>query len=445
MTGRRPRLSASRGDQLAPVVGLLGQQQQILVERVAQANAPGNPEGLLAYHVLHDTARFPLPWNVNPATTTWLTANAGRLERAPAIAALGYGLWHFPSTAPPSATESLVAGLTKLRQRDPFPDDRVSFIFDPALLCGVALGALALRDKGAEARAWLAAVLEDRRCQPSTAYHMLLYSYVRCLLGGKASTIDNAREYRGIEELALLDWTRRQGAVRLVDPHVDLSALQARILQEAVTADLSVLTAARAALVWAAVDASLERSIHDAVLSRGHVSAVLRRFEAAMRRWRWDDLKSIKHPIQWEISSEREVQDILWLILRSIFADLVDEEALPKVGHSTYRADFGIPSLRLLIEVKYAGKASDFKRLEKEIMEDAIAYLLETEGRYDHILVFIYDDSASVQEHDQTAIALRKIPQIEDVVIVSRPSQLPPASSEAQLGNAARGSVIAHD
>jgi hypothetical protein len=31
----------------------------------------------------------------------------------------------------------------------------------------------------------------------------------------------------------------------------------------------------------------------------------------------------------------------------------VDEETLPKLGHSTYRADFGIPSLGILIEVKY--------------------------------------------------------------------------------------------
>jgi hypothetical protein len=58
---------------------------------------------------------------------------------------------------------------------------------------------------------------------------------------------------------------------------------------------------------------------------------------------------------------EREVQDILWLILRPVFDDLVDEETLHTVGHSTYRADFGIPSLGLLIEVKYARMASDFK------------------------------------------------------------------------------------
>jgi len=41
-------------------------------------------------------------------------------------------------------------------------------------------------------------------------------------------------------------------------------------------------------------------------------------------------------------------------MLRPVFDDLVDEETLRKLGHSTYRADFAIPSLGLLIEVKYA-------------------------------------------------------------------------------------------
>ena len=40
------------------------------------------------------------------------------------------------------------------------------------------------------------------------------------------------------------------------------------------------------------------------------------------------------------------------------------------------------------------------------------------------LVVFIYDDSASVQEHDITRRALLEIPGMVDVVIVSRPSQL---------------------
>ncbi len=129
--------------------------------------------------------------------------------------------------------------------------------------------------------------------------------------------------------------------------------------------------------------------------------------------------------IRWPTVSKREVQDVVWFILRSLLDSVVDEETLPKFGHSTYRADFGIPSLRLLVEAKYARKAGDFKEYEKEIMEDAVSYLVQMNGRYDRILVFICDNSASVQEHGVTADALTALPQIENAIIVSRTSQLP--------------------
>ncbi len=424
------RSAESRGP--SAVVALLGAQQRALVDRVAGANAPGNLEGLFAYHVLHNEPDFPLAWAVNPTTPAWLTANAERLGHMPALAALGFGLRHFRATAPPSVATRLAEGLAKLRLRDPFPEDRISFAFDPLLFLGIALAAVALGKEGDETRAWLVSVLDDPRCGAATPYHALLYGYIRWTLTGDAVTIDDVRQYRDVAELALLEWGCRRRALLLVDPRLDLSRLQARVLYEAAVADPSALGAARAALVWSAVHASLVRSADELVLSRSHVAALLRRFEAAMRRWRWDDPAAVKHPVRWEITAEREVQDILWLILRSVFEDVVDEETLPRVGHSTYRADFGIPSLRLLIEAKYARKAGDFKVIEKEIMEDSIAYLLETRDRYDRVLVFIYDESASVQEHGLTQTGLRKLPQIEDVVVVSRPSQLtvPAAGAE---------------
>ena len=142
-----------------------------------------------------------------------------------------------------------------------------------------------------------------------------------------------------------------------------------------------------------------------------------------MRRWRYDN-DSARQPVKWPVNSEREVQDILWLILRSVFDDVVDEETLPKAGHITYRADFGIPSLGVLIEVKYARRRSDFKeKIEPEVMVDSVAYLHGTTA-YKEIVVFIYDASASVQEHDTTSAFLRGLDSVSDVVIVSRPSQL---------------------
>jgi len=59
--------------------------------------------------------------------------------------------------------------------------------------------------------------------------------------------------------------------------------------------------------------------------------AQLENFEATMRRWRWD-ADTLHNPIRWQITQEREIQDILWLILRSYFPDIVDEDTLPKLG-----------------------------------------------------------------------------------------------------------------
>ena len=78
----------------------------------------------------------------------------------------------------------------------------------------------------------------------------------------------------------------------------------------------------------------------------------------------------------------------------------------------------------MLVEIKYARSASDFRRIEKEVFEDSVAYQKDR-GTYKEIVIFIYDASASNQEHDITAAALLGIEHISDVIIVSRPSQLP--------------------
>ncbi len=411
------------------VAQILGRQQRALAERVATANQPGNLEGLFAYDVLSEQLDFPLVLNVNPATLTWLADNTSRLGHTSSLSALGYGMRHFGATAPPAVGTTFHDGLVRLRLRDAFPEDRVSFAFNPVMFLGLALGVIELGPLGQDARAWLAAVITDTRCSPSTPFHGLINGYIRYVLTGRSIVVDDLSIHHEIDALALIEWAARRQALRLTDPRVDLSILQSRVLRQAAVADAADLTAAHAALIWSAVDASLQRSVDELVLSRSHVAAILDRFEAAMRRWRWDDPVVVNHAIRWEIGAEREVQDILWLILRSIFEDVVDEETLPRVGHSSYRADFGVPSLRLLIEVKYARKAGDFKVLEKEIMEDSIAYLVETRDRYQRLLVFIYDASGSVQEHALTAATLRKIPGIADVIVVSRPSQLPVGES----------------
>jgi hypothetical protein len=75
-------------------------------------------------------------------------------------------------------------------------------------------------------------------------------------------------------------------------------------------------------------------------------------------------------------------------------------------------------------EAKYAYRAADFRRIEDEVMIDSVAYLKNTD-RYQEIVVFIYDESASVEHHDLTRRTLLKLDGVTDVVIASRPGMLP--------------------
>lgn len=82
------------------------------------------------------------------------------------------------------------------------------------------------------------------------------------------------------------------------------------------------------------------------------------------------------------------------------------------------------PRLGVLVEAKYSYKGADFKKIETDVMIDSIAYLKNTD-RYKEIVVFIYDESASVEHHDLTQSTLLDLDGITDVVIVSRPGVLP--------------------
>ncbi len=408
----------------SPATSLLGVCMQALVRKIEATNVPGNLDGLFAYHVIGNEPDFTLTWSVNPATEQWLAKNNQSLSHFHVSAVAGYALWHFEKMGLPELRKAFIDGLAKLRLRDPFPDDRIAFAYEPRAFLGIALGVTALGEPGATYRSWLVGLLDDHRSSSSMLYSSLLYGYIRYVLTGETTSVGDVKRYTELQDLAMLEWSMRHQVVRLLDPQLELSRLQAQILRRSVVVDIGEFNSSQAAVIWSAIHASLARSVEQLVLSRNHVGMILRRFEAALRRWRWDDSK-MKRPINWAIVSEREVQDIVWLILRSVFDDSVDEETLPKLGHSTYKADFGIPSLRLLIEAKFCREASDFKKIEKEIMEDAMAYLINIKERYDRIIVFIYDHSSSVQEHALTAAALKGLPGIEDVIIVSRPSQLP--------------------
>lgn len=384
---------------------------------IAAANQIGNVEGHLARHLLKNDPHLGLQWSVD-CSDLWMQkyfdpSNLGN------VAALAYTMAHTGDRAPLQALE---AGLQRATARDPKAAGHGAALYDPAVFIGLCLGAKLLMDRSNQYLTWCATTARQLTPGPRGTRIDPMMAYASSLCTAVAVT-PHLDLHASVVQRAALDWWYRQ------PEHQDkvaidlLTKLRASVVEHVLSEPIDNLPAHHAALVWRCLRAAVSQTTAAVLQSSATIAHVLRQFETSMKRWRWDS-EQRQRPIKWPIRSEREVQDILWLILRPICDDLEDEDTLPKFGHSTYRADFGIPSLGLLIEVKYARSAAEFKAIEKQVLEDLVPYL-KTPERYREVLIFIYDASSSVQQHDTTSRALRSVPGIADVIIVCRPSQLP--------------------
>jgi len=390
-----------------------------LRQSILSHNEKSDIYGLFSHHILAGFAEWREEWDVL-CDHDWVDKYFDE-KNAYSISSLGYSLNNLSS----ESSERFTKAFDLLMKRDPFKGPHVSFAFQPVTLIGLILGVKAVTETGwiTKASPWLSSIIERRLSSEGlTKYQELLYSYARFQLDGSPQDISMKSKGLSIEELALLEYALRRNIFRDNRQQNTSVEIRENLIEQIIKSDISGDVDEKAAIIWIAVSESISTDIGSYLLSPHYVSAILSRFEVAMKRWRYDSDK-MKDPIRWPIVSEREVQDILYLVLRSYFDDLIDEEAMPKFGHKFHKPDFAIPSLRLLIEVKYADKKDDFKNLEQEIIIDTKAYLTNTKG-YDRILVFIYDESSSVQEHEITRRDLKKLEEIEDVIIVSKPSQV---------------------
>lgn len=343
----------------------------------------------------------------------------------PPVAALGYTVASHPDA---DLLVALDDGMQRATARDPLLAGPGAALHDPAVLVGLALAARRFIGAKNEYANWLGRVLGAiRRDAAARTDPLMAHAAMLCDVKIAQPALDPSAP---LGYCAAFDWWLDHGAPGGLVTADQRLALQASIVERTLTEDIGRRSAHQAALLWRVLRAAVSEETSAVLRTRSTVTHVLNQFESCLRRWRWDG-SNLKTPVRWPIRSEREVQDILWLMLRGMFHDLEDEDTLPKFGHSSYKADLGIPSLGLLIEVKFARSAADFKAIEKEVLEDIEPYRRSPE-RYREVLVFIYDDSCSVQEHDTTRRALRSVPGIADVLIVSRPSHLPTSAERRE-------------
>jgi hypothetical protein len=410
-------VNVARDDE--PLATVLSAELDALSQKFESSNEPMNIDGMFARYVVSGVGSTVRRWNSDLCANSWERQLHDSHFAFPSVAALGYQVYRDPSAEIATLFCNAVA---ILRQRDVYPEDRLSFVFFPTALVGIALGSVAA-GPNEEILEWLNLTVRNRPAVDRSAFADTVDLWAQAVISREPRRVAAVEHPRDLLESAAIVVGQRKG---LLESDVSGASANAgaAILSDLLATRVEV-DAKEAAVLWAAATYVVSSSISELVLSKDKISSLLRTFPSAMRRWRWDP-DTLKDPVRWVIREEREIQDILWLMLRPIVDDLVDEEPLQKVGHASTRSDFGIPSMRLLIEVKYARRASDFKTIEGEIVVDSFRYLSSHRHIYDRILVFIYDASSSVQEHEITRSALLRDERITDVVIVSRPSQLPP-------------------
>ena len=160
------------------------------------------------------------------------------------------------------------------------------------------------------------------------------------------------------------------------------------------------------------------------------VSKLLKRVPAGLRRWTWDPKPRTKggQPRQWYIENEYHVQNLLYFLLAAVFADIREEEYTRSVGQKKPRVDLEIPSLKLVIEIKFWHRRDRPQKIIGEIAEDTSLYLAQG-SPHEQMIAFIWDDSRRTEEHDLLESGIKNLNGIFDVVIVYRPGCMPDDTS----------------
>lgn len=166
------------------------------------------------------------------------------------------------------------------------------------------------------------------------------------------------------------------------------------------------------------------------------VYKLLRRVSAGLRRWTWEKRPRTKRgeARQWHIDNEYHVQNQLYFLLAPLFPDIREEEYTRSVGQKKPRVDLEIPSLKLVIEIKFWYPQDTPQKIIGEIAEDTSLYLAEG-SPHEQIIAFVWDDFRRTEEHDLLVTGLKTLNGIFDVVIVPRPSFMPESTATGNEGN----------
>jgi REase_DpnII-MboI len=389
-----------------------------VLQRALTHRPQADPAILFAYCILKRAADEPEAKQI----VTRVAQRTGAQLDFQTVATLGFA--RESGLLGPDASGTLRQGLERLAGRRPFVDEiPMAFCSDAVGILGVAIGTRSLADDAVSVKivSWLASFLKTIYDLDGTEnWQRCLFQAADRVVGGgigiPSSMLDQAEDvYVALVAKGILASANDKTAEQEEQQALKLILLQAT----------SQISYERAAIRLAA----LEYVVRSApALVPGRISAenlvhLLERVPAGLRKWAWESLPRTTNGTarQWHVDNEYHVQDLLWLLLAPIFPDLDDEQYLTKIGQKNPRADLYIPSMKLIVEVKFLRAEDRMQKIIDEIASDASLYNAmgnDCAG----IIGFIWDDSARSHEHDYLRQGLRKLPGIIDAVVISRPS-----------------------
>jgi len=153
----------------------------------------------------------------------------------------------------------------------------------------------------------------------------------------------------------------------------------------------------------------------------------LENIPTGLRRWTWEDQSRTSggNTVRWKIENEYHVQNLLYLLLAPIFIDITDENYTAPVGPKNPRIDLYLPSSHTIIEVKYRKDSKKtFASLIGEVAEDASLYKADSKFENCKLVIFLWDNNRSTEQHLKFKEGVLKISGINGCVVISAPSMM---------------------
>lgn len=311
-----------------------------------------------------------------------------RWDEAPVLAAVGYHLGCHPDLE--DIGRRWLQSLERLEARDPAPADRNSFLFRPAELLGLAVGAKATQAWDHDSCSWLRATISEH--WKGLVGSSLLSGALTALAASEVGAIwrpPHRIEPDTCTELALGIWLRVIDESLAESILVSADDLPPALLESVVMTDCQAHGTAELALLVLALHRTIAAALGDLTFQGlGPAQTVIelcRRFPLFVSEYekRYDG----RAPFQ--LKDEYDVQDLLRSVLKLHFDDVRPEEWNPSYGGVQSRSDLLLKAERVMIETKMTRRGLRDKELVAQLSADHALYRQHPDCGT--LVCFVYD------------------------------------------------------